>query len=300
MDEAAAKYEEILERFVQWAEDQESVRAAVVVGSRAHSEADEWADLDIFVVTTDPERILSENNWIEVTGDPVITFVEPMPHGEDMECRVLFKGGLDVDFAVFPFKKVQMLHQMVLQEKLDPEMTTALSNLFSRGIRIMLDKDDLTEMLEQAIEILGQPSPSPPLCEEFLNVINDFWYHAVWTAKHLRRGELWWAKGCCDMHLKWLLRRMIEWHAQIKGRDTWFRGRFLEKWGDTRVIKELKNAFAHYDEGDIWRALFVTMDLFRWLAGETAEHLGYEYPAPADEYATALVEELFAHRSSRK
>jgi aminoglycoside 6-adenylyltransferase len=299
MDEPAPTYEEIIERFVQYARDQESIRAAVVVGSRAHNDADEWADLDMLVVTTDPERILSETDWIKIIGDPVITFIEPMPNGEDMECRVLFKGGLDVDFAVFPFEKVQMLYQMVLQGNMGPEMATALSNLFSRGIRILLDKDDLTGMLEQTIEILGQPSPLPPAYKEFLNVVNDFWYHTVWTAKHLRRGELWWAKGCCDMHLKWLLRRMIEWHAQISNRDTWFRGRFLEKWGDPRVIKELKNAFAHYDEEDIWRALFATMDLFRWLAGETAEQLGYEYPTPADEYATALVGELFAHRSSR-
>jgi hypothetical protein len=25
-------------------------------------------------------------------------------------------------------------------------------------------------------------------------VVSDFWYHALWSAKHLRQGELWWAK----------------------------------------------------------------------------------------------------------
>ncbi|MGD2250872.1 MAG: aminoglycoside 6-adenylyltransferase, partial [Candidatus Methanofastidiosia archaeon] len=213
---------------------------------------------------------------------------------EDLERRVLFEGGFDVDFAVFPLKKVQMLHQSVVQKTLDPETAAGLSNVFSRGIRVIVDKDKITELLEQTIEILGAPLPSLPLCQHFLNTVHDFWYHTVWTAKHLRRGELWWAHSCCDGHLKILLRHMIEWHSQIQGRDTWFRGRYLEKWADTRVIKELKNAFAHYNEDDIWRALFVTMDLFRWLAKETAEKLQYEYPVKGDQYATELVETLFS------
>jgi hypothetical protein len=51
----------------------------------------------------------------------------------------------------------------------------------------------------------------------------------------------------------------------------------------------LRAAFAHYDRDDIARALLATMDLFRWLAAETAEHLDYAYPALADEHATGLV-----------
>jgi aminoglycoside 6-adenylyltransferase len=299
MNDTAAIYEEILGKFVEWADNQENIRAAIVVGSRAHCNADEWADLDIVVVTTDTEQILSKNKWIETIGDPIITFVEPMPHEEDMERRVLFKGGFDVDFAVFPLEKVQMLHQSVIQKTLDSETATELNNVFGRGIRVIVDKDNITELLEQTIEILGEPCPSLPSCQQFLNTVHDFWYHTVWTAKHLRRGELWWAHSCCDVHLKILLRHMIEWHAQIQGRDTWFRGRYLEKWADTRVIKSLKNAFAHYDEEDIWRALFVTMDLFRWLAKETAELLQYEYPVHGDQYATKLLETLFSDGSAK-
>jgi hypothetical protein len=34
------------------------------------------------------------------------------------------------------------------------------------------------------------------------------------------------------------------------------------------------------------------MDLFRWVAIETASRLGYPYPMPADEYSTGLVKTL--------
>ena len=143
------------------------------------------------------------------------------------------------------------------------------------------------------------PLVSPPTQAEFLEVVNDFWYHTIWTAKHLRRGELWWAKSCCDDYLKLRLRRMMEWHARAtKGQsyDTWMRGRFLEEWVDPRALKELGGIFAHYDAEDVWRALLATMGLFRWMAVETAERLGYPYLKLGDERATEFVKAIYSTR----
>jgi aminoglycoside 6-adenylyltransferase len=171
--------------------------------------------------------------------------------------------------------------------------------ILQRGVRILLDKDGLVASLQAAAG--EQLVPQPPTQAEFLRVVHDFWYHTVWTAKHLRRGEVWWAKLGCDVRLKELLRQMLEWHARaLKGQsyDTWLRGRFLEKWADPRALAQLREAFAHYDEEDIWRALFVTMNLFRWLAIEAAERLGYAYPTLGDERASGLVDDMFARRSA--
>jgi aminoglycoside 6-adenylyltransferase len=82
---------------------------------------------------------------------------------------------------------------------------------------------------------------------------------------------------------------MIEWHARAAhGWDygTWHDGRFLERWAEPRVLKGLPAVFAHYDEDDIRRGLLATMDLFRWLAQETAEQLRYPFPVDADERMT--------------
>jgi aminoglycoside 6-adenylyltransferase len=120
----------------------------------------------------------------------------------------------------------------------------------------------------------------------------------VWTGRHLRRGELWWAKSCCDEFLKHLLRQMLEWHARAReGVDTWMRGQFLEEWADARAVESLPAVFARYEEEVTWRALMATMDLFRWLALETADLLGYAYPASGDTHATGIVDGLFAGRS---
>jgi hypothetical protein len=79
---------------------------------------------------------------------------------------------------------------------------------------------------------------------------------AVWTAKHLKRGETWYARNHgCEGQLKDLLLQMIEWHER-SGRgwdlDTWEDGRFIEQWATSTVVEELRRIFSHYDPADTW------------------------------------------------
>jgi aminoglycoside 6-adenylyltransferase len=138
--------------------------------------------------------------------------------------------------------------------------------------------------------------PVAPSQSEFLQVVSDFLYHAVFTAKHLMRGELWWAKMSSDCYMQHLLLRMIEWHARAKfggNYDTWFRGRFLEKWADPQILRQMRDVFSHYDEADVRRGLLVSIGLFRALALETAERLGYSYLEEADALVTEWIKTRF-------
>jgi aminoglycoside 6-adenylyltransferase len=303
----AAAYTQLLDRFVAWAQSQPDIRAALLVGSRARAErpADEWSDLDIIVLSTRPERYLAETDWVANVGTPWLTFIEKTGTGDERERRVLFAGGLDVDFALIPSRKAQQLQLLLRLQRRFPQLLRLLpsgmarqfrqgladfADLARRGVRVLLDKDGIAAYL--ALVTAETVSPRPPTPNEFLEVVNDFWYHTVWTAKKLRRGELWVAKSCGDGYLKHLLLRMIEWHARAShgwDYDTWHGGRFLEQWADPRAVQGLRQAFAHYDEDEVGRALLVTMDLFRWLATETARQLGYPYPAAAEERVTELV-----------
>jgi aminoglycoside 6-adenylyltransferase len=288
MKQIALGYERLMQRFVAWAQAEPSIRAAVVIGSRARTDhpADEWADLDIIVFATDVGRYIASADWVENVGVHWLTFVEPTLGG-GWERRVLFDGGLDVDFA---FDPAHVLGQMVAGD-IPPDV----ADIVRRGVRVLVDKDGLLAQLS-AVD-LQIPPYQPPAETEFLNLVHDFWYHTVWTTKHLRRGEVWWAKSCCDMYLKELLRRMLEWHARaVNGpdHDTWMRGRFLEEWADPRAVAQLPEVFAHYDRQDIARALRATMELFRWLAVETAQRWGYLYPTAGEQAATELVGKLLS------
>jgi len=286
-EQIAQAYETLLQNFIRWADGQEGVRSAMVIGSRARRDhpADEFSDLDLSIFVEDPALYLGSTEWLDQIGTPWLSFVEPTGDRRHWERRCLFAGGLDVDFAFVPAK--------VVSEMIATGVPPEVSDIFRRGFRILFDKDNLLSQID-----FHAPGVSQALQVEeaaFLAVVNDFWYHSVWTAKHLRRGELWWSKNCCDGHLKELLRRMLEWHAHSGAnvqKNTWLRGRFLEEWADPRAVHALKSTFAHYDLDDIWRALLATMDLFGWLSRETAELNGFGYPEDGSTSAIAFVEGL--------
>jgi aminoglycoside 6-adenylyltransferase len=292
LDATTLAYEQLIGRFTRWAQDEENIRAAMVIGSRARMDhpADRWSDLDLIIITDDPQMIINSADWVTNIAKPLLTFIEVTNNGKNLERRVLFEGGLDVDFSPIP--------SALVKEFSDDGLPLEVADVIWRGTRVLFDKDGLVHRMLGLVK--EQPPASLPSQNDYLQVVNDFWYHAVWSAKHLRRGELWWAKSGCDDRLKYLLRTMMEWHTHSfhkENTDTWMRGRFLEEWVDPRALRELKSAFAHYDSDDIWHALFVTMNLFRWLAIETAQKLDFLYPSNGDAKATELVDQFFNTRS---
>ena len=258
----------MIERITRWAESRDDVRGAVLVGSRARVDhpADEHSDVDVILVVRDAAALVDDPAWVAELGEAGITFVEQtgMP-GVVRERRVLYTDGTDVDFVVVDVDQAQVVAE-------------GASGVFARGVRILVDKDGLITPL---LDLPPPTSGSSPSQHDFSEAVADFWYHALWTARKLARGEVFTAKSCCDSHLKWLLVRMLEWHAG--DRDTWHEGRFLEEWADPPALAELRQAYATYDNADVERAPFATMDLFSWVARETGDHLGYAYLAGEEE-----------------
>lgn len=169
-----------------------------------------------------------------------------------------------------------------------------IQTVLNRGIRVLIDKDNLFNNVSDSLEDNSKSKSSNlPSNKEFDNLVNDFWYHAVWSSKKLLRGELWTAKSCVDGYMKYRMLKLIELHAVIKkGKDydTWHSGRYFDKWADDKIKEDLKKCFAHYNEEDIKQALHKTMDLFRWTAVEISRTLDYKYPIIADQKATQWVE----------
>lgn len=168
-----------------------------------------------------------------------------------------------------------------------------LSNVLGRGTRTLLDKDQVITKLKAAAATEEKPAPKKPSQQEFQEVVSDFLYHAVFTAKHLRRGELWWTDLCLNCRLQDLMKTMIGWHALAKSdgkQDTWFRGRFLEEWAEPGVTDELRRTLAHYDKEDTRKALNASITLFTRIANETALKLGYSYPTDTETTIKAWIE----------
>ncbi|HZC74338.1 MAG TPA: aminoglycoside 6-adenylyltransferase, partial [Gaiellaceae bacterium] len=96
--------EAFLGRVAEWAASRPDVRAAVLVGSQARSEtpADEYSDVDIGLFADEPALLLEDRSWLRTFGEPVLSFLEPTAVGGQLERRVLFDDGLEVDFSIFP------------------------------------------------------------------------------------------------------------------------------------------------------------------------------------------------------
>ncbi|MBM2822440.1 MAG: hypothetical protein HW413_1186 [Thermoleophilia bacterium] len=250
----------------EWARERGDVRAAIVVGSRARADtpADRWSDLDIILIVDDPEPYARSAAWVSEFGTPALTFLEETPLGQ-RERRVLYETGEDVDLPLFPLSALERLEQ-----------SSNAAALLARGYRLLVDEIGLEERLRSLVA--STPAPTHPTQADFEQLAADFWYHALWTAKKLRRGEVFTAIDCLDGYMKARLVTLLEWHARAvdPSVDTWHAGRFLERWADPGALSALEKAFAHYDVRDVARALWETIDLFQGLEEETASRLGLE------------------------
>jgi aminoglycoside 6-adenylyltransferase len=283
------------------------VHAVLIVGSRARLDhpADEWADLDVALVTTQVRRYQADSAWLAELGEPAVVYRDPV----GTTWHVLFVDGVDAGIAPIPVSAFRlaegMMHILGRAPKLRTVMPARLRRVVERaerdalayvgrGARVLVDKHGL---VTRALALLpsGVAPAVPASADEFGATMREFWFKAIWTAKHLRRGELWHAKTSgVDGRMKTLLLRMLAWHAQSQspGIDTWEDGRFLEEWADEQTRGELSRTFARYDDEDLWRALVATMVVFRRLARATAAAYGYEYDVDADARVTQLVIEL--------
>ncbi len=248
-----------------WADERDDVRALVLVGSQARPDtpADRWSDLDLILVVDDPATYADDANWTAEFGAPVLTFLESTAMGEQRERRVLYETGEDVDFPLIPVSALDRL-----------EASENAAELIRRGYRVLVDRIDLGERLRT---IAATRSPRSDVAQQDLTELaSDFWYHALWTAKKLRRGEVFTSLECLDAYLKSRLVTLMGWHARSVDpcADTWHDGRFLERWADPGALAALERAYAHYDVRDVARALWETVDLFQGLEEETARRLG--------------------------
>jgi len=259
VDDAAA----LLAAVAAWARQRTDVDAAVVIGSHARVlvPADRWSDIDIVLVVDDPVTYAADAGWLAAFGGPLLTFTEPTAVGGFVE------GG-----CCSTPDRMSTSHwcrSAAVEQIADHPDAAAV---FGRGFRMLVDKIDLARVLRRCGPAAA---PALPDAAAFGHVTHDFWYHALWTARKLRRGEIWIAKQSCDGYLKALAVRLLAWHTQAMGPgvDTWHDGRFLERWADRQTLQDLRASYASYDADDVARALWATVDLFERLERDCAERL---------------------------
>lgn len=251
----SARVDSFLAQVAAWGRGQTDVRAIVVVGSQARisSPADEFSDVDLVLFVDQPEPYLRQDIWLRQFGKPLLTLLEAKLHAGVHERRVLFCDGLEVDFAILP---------AALAVAVPPETDVVLR----RGYRILYGEIAVTDVAAGAAKGVA---PKQPQLDE---LCNDFWYHTLWAAKKLRRGELLFAKQVCDCYLTARLVDLARWRAY--DRETWHTYRFFEWWAGEDIVESLSRIFARYDAADIARALRAKGERFGELENDVARRFG--------------------------
>lgn len=89
-----------------------------------------------------------------------------------------------------------------------------------------------------------------PTEEEFLALIEEFWFEAFYVAKYLKRQDFWSVKFKESYIQHKIFLKMIRWHTLSLSNwtaSTHSLGENLHKWTDKDVLSALNKVFSHLD-----------------------------------------------------
>lgn len=281
---------DILPAITQWAAARAPIRAALLTSTRAvpNADVDALSDYDVILVVEDIHPFVTDHAWLDDFGEVLVAYwdpVHPDPLSGIEKCAnvVQYTSGLKIDFTLW---SLDLFQYIVAAAALPAELDA--------GYRVLLDKDSLTDTLQP-------PSgrayvPKPPALTAYQTHINDFLSDAPYVAKCLWRGELLPAKWCLDYDMKHVyLRQVLEWRAEID--HGWSvpvgsLGKGLKNLLPAELWEALEQTYAGAGIRDNWQALAHTLALFRRVAVEVGDSLGYPYPEELYQRVSAFVEQV--------
>ncbi len=277
----------VTETLVRWASEQGGIRAVILTSSRANpGQADLLSDYDIILVVTDTAAFGKENGWQTGFGTPMVRWGdEARIHGLATYFRgVVYESGVKIDYTIWPTK----LLELVVQNK-------GLPDVLDVGYRVLLDKDGITGRLSPPTYTAY--IPDKPTENEYRALIEEFWWATTYAAKSLWRNELVFAKSFIFEHeirlevltrlLGWLIEIDHDWSLPLSGH-----GRWLERLLPKQTWLELTSTYVGANIDENWNTLFRIAALFRRVATQVGDSLGYSYPAELDDAMIVYLHEV--------
>ena len=272
-------HDEVLQRLLQWADDEPLVRAVILTSSRAipHAQTDWFSDYDVILALSNIEPFYENRSWLETFGSVLTLYRDPLipERGFQRSAYVTqYDDSLKIDFSLWP---VGLLKQIASESQLPRE--------FDAGYQVLLDKDHLTDEL-QPPEYKGY-IPKPPTEAEYQALIESFFLDTTYVAKFLWRDDLVAAKHILDEALKQdNLLVMLGWRIEID--HQWALklgpyGRGLKRLVPQDLWAALEETYTGAEPSSNWLALFRTIDVMRRVAVEVGEHLGFRYPEELEQ-----------------
>jgi aminoglycoside 6-adenylyltransferase len=265
--------DDVLARILAWAEAEDSVRVVVLTSTRARAEGppDALSDYDVIVALDDPSAF----DPVSAYGTPAARWGDEHDvHGATTRFRgVVYDDGVKVDWTLWPATVPELIAAHGLDDSLDV------------GYRVLLDKDGVTG--RWAAPTFRAHIPAKPTEAEYVALVEEFWWSATYIAKANARGERLFSRFVLDVDLTHsVLRRMLEWSIETDRDWNWkpgAYGRGIERELPAETNAELGAAIGSFER---------TMTLFRRIAREVGDSLGYSYPQHVDDAVSAYIDKL--------
>jgi aminoglycoside 6-adenylyltransferase len=278
---------EVINKIKDWAESRPDIRAVLLTSSRARPDTklDVFSDYDVILVAKDIRPYLEDESWMGDFGRVLVVYREHMQpeSGFDRFIRVTqYEDGLKIDFTLWP---VGLLKRAAAEPK--------PPGYLDDGYKVILDKDGLT--VGMAAPTYQVFVPTVPTHAEYHTCVEYFFVNAPYVAKHIRRGDLFPLNSLLYIMRDERLRLLLEWRVEIDHNwslKTGFYGKGLVKYLTPEIIRELESTYTRPGTEANWEVLFRLIELFRKVAREVGERLGYAYPMDIDNRVVKYVQKI--------
>ncbi|HEY0434172.1 MAG TPA: aminoglycoside 6-adenylyltransferase, partial [Chitinophagaceae bacterium] len=243
---------------LDFAEQDERVRAVILTGSRADLSIpkDEFQDFDLCFVINGFSSFIDHRDWIGQFGSRIILQCpadmnlpgySPEPANR-FSYLMLFRDGIRIDLTLAPADDFDASH------------------IVGRPFEIWLDKDERIKEIEPSPSL--RDAVSLPGEKMFRDVCNEFWWVSTNVAKGLARRDIVYAKRQLETILRPMLMHMIDWqiaavHGEIvkQKRDGWLKANLTDS-----DYNKLLRTYAGTGLPANWDALFQMTSLFSKLS----------------------------------
>jgi aminoglycoside 6-adenylyltransferase len=260
----------------------------LLTSSRAnpYADVDIFSDYDVILVVRDILPYFEDRSWLGDFGEVLVVYhdpINPMYGFGKFVYVTQYEDGTKIDFTLWP---IEILERIIE----DPELPQALDI----GYEVLIDKDGITEGIQPPT--YRAYIPSPPTEVEYHELIEVFFHEVTYVAKHLWRGDLMAAKYNLDHVMKMKkLRMILEWSVEID--HNWSLkmgayGRGLKKFVKPERWSKLESTYVGAGMQENWEALFQTIALFREIAIEVGDRLGYPYLCDLDRRMLAYLNKV--------
>ncbi|HPH98506.1 MAG TPA: aminoglycoside 6-adenylyltransferase [Anaerolineaceae bacterium] len=271
--------QEMFELILNYARQDERIRAVMLNGSRVNPNApkDPFQDFDVVYFVKEVAPFARNRAVADYFGEIMILQTPEDMQGSDNDghyCYLMqFMDGTRIDLSFYALEEI-------------PRLTADSLSL------ILLDKDGIIPALPPAND--SGYLPKPPTEKQFFDCCNEFWWVSPYVAKGLWRGELTNAHYFLEL-IRGELMEMVTWAFGVRSgfqKSAGKAGKYLKGGLTSEEWTLLEQTYADAAPEHTWDALLAMGTLFRQMGHLAAEHFGYTYPEREDQAVMAFLKRI--------